>query len=191
LRSWLPRLLVESLLIVFSVLLALGMSQWQEKRGRRERANVALQSIRAELEENRESVSRARTNHMAVRDSLRSYTQRREPLPSRIYLGGVFNPALTHSTAWESARETGVMTDLPYELVLTLSRLYDRQARYRALGDAVAQDLMVQVRREGFEPVLRDRPTSLMALEEDFANRETVLVQGYDTVLAALNRRRF
>jgi hypothetical protein len=124
-----------------------------------------------------------------MKDSLQSYTQRRETPPARIYLGGVFNPAATHSTAWDSARETGVTTELPFQLVLALSRIYDRQARYRALGDALAQDLMMQVRREGFEPVLRDRPASLMALEEDFANRESVLLQGYDSVLDELRNR--
>ena len=188
-RSSLPRLIVESLLIVFSVLLALGVNQWQERRARRERTTVALQSIQAEIEANRESVSRARINHLSMKDSLQSYAQRHETLPARIYLGGVFNPASTQSTAWDSARETGVTTDLPFQLVLALSRLYDRQARYRDLGDALAQDLMMHVRREGFEPVLRDRPASLMALEEDFANRESVLLERYDSVLATLKDR--
>jgi hypothetical protein len=177
---------VESLLIVFSVLLALGLNQWQERRGRRERATVALQSIQAELEANRENVGKARANHLSMKDSLQSYAQRNEALPPRLYLGGVFRPAPTQSTAWDSARETGVTTDLPFELVLALSRVYDRQARYRALGDAVGQDLMMQVRREGFEPVLRDQPAGLIALEEDFANRESVLLQDYDRVLTAL-----
>jgi hypothetical protein len=188
-RSLLPRLFVESLLIVLSVLLALGVNQWQDSRRRKAQAAVALQSIQAELEANRESVSRARNNHLSMKDSLQSYTQRRETLPERIYLGGVFKPAATYSTAWDSARETGVTTDLPFQLVLALSRVYDRQARYRALGEALGQDLMMQVRREGFEPVLRDRPASLMALEEDFANRESVLLQGYDSVLDALKDR--
>ena len=174
---------------MFSVLLALGVNEWQDRRGRGERATVALHSIQTELEANRESVSRARTNHLSMRDSLQSYTLRREMLPARIYLGGVFRPAPTQSTAWDSARETGVTTDLPFQLVLALSRIYDRQARYRALGDAVGQDLMIQVRRQGFEPVLRDEPAGLMALEEDFANRESVLLQGYDSVLAALRNR--
>ena len=185
-RSSLPRLIVESLLIVFSVLLALGVNQWQDSRGRKERASVALHSIQSELEDNRESVNRARINHISMKDSLQSYTQRHETLPARIYLGGVFNPAATQSTAWDAARETGVATDLPFELVLELSRIYNHQARYRALGEALAQDLMMQVRREGFEPVLRDRSAGLMALEEDFANRESVLLQGYDSVLVAL-----
>lgn len=188
-RSSAPRFIAESLLIVFSVLLALGVNEWQDRRGRRERATVALHSIQAELEANRESVIRAWTNHVSMRDSLQSYTTRREMLPARIYLGGVFRPAATQSTAWDSARETGVTTDLPFGLVLTLSRTYDRQARYRALGDAVAQDLMIQIRRQGFEPVLRDEPAGLMALQEDFANRESVLLQAYDSVLSALRNR--
>jgi type II secretory pathway pseudopilin PulG len=186
-RPWLTRVLIESLFIIFSVLFALALDQWQEERGRNRRAQIALQSIQAELEENRESIQRARSNHVRLRDSLQSYVEKRQHPPTEIYLGGVFNPGLTHSTAWEAARETGATSDLPYPLVLALSRVYDRQARYRALGDAVVQDLMMQVRREGFEPVLRDRPANLMALQEDFANRELALGQAYDAVLAKLN----
>jgi hypothetical protein len=179
--------LLESLFIVFSVLLALAVDQWQDKRARTDRASIAMESIEAELQQNRESIRQARSNHLALRDSLKSYTQHHRRLPARIYLGGVFNPALVHSAAWESARETGVTADVPYELVLALSRVYDRQARYRTLGDALVLDLMMQVRREGFEPVLRDHPNSLMALQEDFANREWVLEQAYDSVIARLN----
>ena len=45
----------------------------------------------------------------------------------------------------------------------------------------------MQVRREGFEPVLRDRSASFMSLQEDFANREYVLIRGYNAALASID----
>jgi hypothetical protein len=76
---------------------------------------------------------------------------------------------------------------MPYALVLELARVYDRQAQYRSLTDALLQDLMMQVRREGFEPVLRDRSASFMSLQEDFANRESALIQDYGEALASID----
>jgi hypothetical protein len=187
--SWLPRMLLESLLIVFSVLFALGMDQWRTQRGRARQANLALQSIQAELEENLTSMQRARSHHLAMRDSLQHYVALRQAPPEQLYLGGIFRPAPIHAIAWESARESGTIADLPYALILELARVYDRQARYRALADALGQDIMMQVRREGMEPVLRDRASSFIGLQVDFANREFVLIEEYTRVLARLNSR--
>jgi hypothetical protein len=122
-----------------------------------------------------------------MRDSLMQYLARNQPLPPRIYLGGIFNPAPTYAVAWESARETGVTTVLPYELVLELSRVYDEQSRYRELADALVQDVMMAVRRQGAEPVLRDGSTGFISIQDDFANREQHLLEAYRTVLAKLS----
>jgi hypothetical protein len=103
-------------------------------------------------------------------------------------LGGIFNPALVSSSAWESAREAGVTSNVPYGLVLELSWVYAEQARYRALGDDLVQDLMSQIRREGMEPVLRDRSMNFIPLQEDFANREQRLTEVYERVLDELSK---
>lgn len=169
---WLPRILVESVLIVASVLLALAVDEWSEQRDEREAAEVAVQSIRAELVENRRNVARARSNHLAMRDSLAAYVAMRQAPPARLYLAGIFNPGLVHSTAWESAREAGAMDQMPYDLVLALSRIYDRQGRYQDLADGLVQGIMADIRREGIEPVLR----------------EAGLLREYDRALGALQQ---
>jgi hypothetical protein len=173
---------------VLSVLLALVLDEW--RRGRQERAELALavRSIRSELAENRSAVERARANHLAMHDSLLQYAGRREAPPARIYYGGVFNPAPVLDVAWESARSGGSLDRLPYELRLTLARVYDRQLRYRAMGDAIAQSAMTDVQRRGGEAVFRDGYANFLLLTEDFANRERVLTETYDSVLATLAR---
>lgn len=188
--AWLPRLLAESVLIVFSVLLALGMDQWLRDRDRAEVARVALESIRAEVEENLVNVERARDHHLAVHDSLTRYAALGQPPPPEVYLGGMFNAAPVYAVAWESARETGTLSDLPYELVLELSRVYDRQARYRQLGHAVVEDVMMQIRREGTAAVLRDGAMGFMSIQEDFAGREQRLSEAYRALLDRLRAPR-
>ena len=185
---WLARALLESLLIVLSVLLALGLDEWRDQRTRDARARMALASIDAELRDNAETVERARTHHLGMRDSLRLYVDRQQQPPPHVYLFGLFNPALVHATAWDSARETGATGEMPFELLLTLSGVYDMQARYRSLGDALAQDIMRQIRREGLEVVLRDGSERFITLQEDFAGRESTLLEAYAAALEDLRR---
>jgi hypothetical protein len=183
--------LAESALIVLSVLLALVLDEW--RRGRDERAEfaIALESIRAELADNRSAVERARANHLAVHDSLLQYVNRAQTPPPRIYYGGMFNPASVLSAAWQSARDGGSLDRLSYDVRLTLARVYDRQSRYRAMGDAIAQGTMSDVQRRGGEAVFRDGAANFLVLTEDFANRERVLTEAYDTALAVLARTRW
>jgi type II secretory pathway pseudopilin PulG len=184
--AWLPRVLAESVLIVLSVLLALAVDQWRDERDRAELAEVALGSIRAELEANRAGVERAREHHLAMHDSLTTYAEAGQRPPARLYLGGIFNPALVHSIAWESARETGATAEIPYETILELSRIYDIQTRYQALGSRLTQDIMTDVRREGTEVVLGDRFRGFISLQEDFAGREGRLLDDYARVAELL-----
>jgi hypothetical protein len=74
-------MLVESALIVFSVVFALAMDQWLENRERTAVADVALESIRAEVEVNLNNGERARGNHVAMRDSITRYVTLNQPLP--------------------------------------------------------------------------------------------------------------
>lgn len=187
-RIWLLKALFEAALIVLGVLLALAVNEWREGRQQSERAEVALQSIRAELRENLRSVERARANHRAMQDSLQAYAARGQMPPRRIYLGGIFNPALVHSAAWESARETDAAGNFQYDLMLTLSQVYGEQARYQALGGALVQDIMSQVRREGEVVVMRDSSASFIPLQEDFANREQRLAEAYEHALGQLGK---
>lgn len=186
---WLPRLLAESVLIVLSVLLALAVNEWRDERERAARAEMALASIEAELRENAEAVERARTRHRVKMDTLSAYAASGRLPPPEVYLYGMFSPGALHSTAWESAREAGVTSDIPYDLVLTLSRVYDAQNRYRALAAAMTEDIMRDVRREGMEIVMRDRFRSFIPLQLDFANREASLSEDYEAVLGVLAER--
>jgi hypothetical protein len=186
----------DVLLLLVGAVLALGADQWRESRAEARRTTLAVASIRAELAENLTRVENARAHHLMMADTLAGYERRRELPPARVYFGGVFNPALVLSTAWQTARETGALSQLPYALVLRLSPIYESQERYRALGEALAQGAMLEVQRRGALAVFRDSFAHFIQLEQDFSNREAVLARRYRQALATLdsvsadNRRR-
>jgi hypothetical protein len=186
-RSWMPRVLFESALIVLSVLLALFLDEWRRERHERSELSFAIRAIQAEVMENKAAVELARARHSATHDSLTVYAERGELPPARIYYGGIFNPAGVLNVAWQTAQQGGSIPRLPYDVRLLLSRT-DRQSAYRALGDAIAQSVYAEVARHGGESVFRDGYANFILLTRDFANRERGLAEAYDSVLVTLNR---
>jgi hypothetical protein len=190
LRWRLPAGMRDVFLVILGALLALAAEEWRTGRVERRRAAVALATIRAELVENRRRAETAHVYHRQIADTLSAYRDRNELPPPRVYLSGVIKPALPLSTAWEMARETGALADLPYPLVLRIAPVYESEARYRALADGLAQALMVDVQHRGIEPVFRDGFANFIPVERDFANREGSLVEDYDAVIAAVDSAR-
>jgi hypothetical protein len=185
-RSLLP-LVRDVMLLLVGAVLALGADQWREARAERRRADLAFASLRAELTENLVRVEAARAHHLMMVDTLTAYARRRELPPERVYFGGLFRPALLLSTAWQTARETGALSELPYALVLRVAPVYEYQEKYRALGEALGQGVMLDAQRRGAIAVFRDNFANFVQIEEDFSNREAVLARNYRQALAALD----
>jgi len=120
-------------------------------------------------------------------DTLERYVASKTLPPERVYFGGLLNPAFPLSTAWQAARETGSLTTLPYGVVLRIAPVYELQASYHALGDALGQATMTDMERDGAIPVFRDRFANFVVLERDFANREMVLDRAYTDALARVD----
>jgi hypothetical protein len=182
-----PPIVRDVLLVALGVVLAVAAESWRDARAEQRRSAYAIAGIRTELEENRERVARARANHLAMADTLTHYLQRHELPPRRVYFGGVFNPAHTLSTAWQTARATGALDNVPYMLVLFLGGAYESQESYRSLGSALAQSTMAEMQRRGVLPVYRDGFANFIPIEQDFATREGVLGGVYDAALHALD----
>jgi hypothetical protein len=173
--------------VLLGGLVALGADTWRDARQRDRRVAGTLASIRAELEANAERVAAARAHHLRVVDTLRHYSDRHTVPDSTVYLGGIFNPSQPTSTAWQSARETGVLADIDYRIVLAIAPAYETQERYRALGESVGQSIIIDMRRDGVTAIFRDRFARFIPLALDFANREWVLADRYRATLAHLD----
>jgi hypothetical protein len=183
---WLPRVLFESALIVFSVLLALAVDEWRDSRSQAARARIAVDAIVAELQANRRDAARAQTFHRGMAATLGALAAKGEPPSREVALGGLFQPARVVSTAWTSARETGTLDQLPYDLLLRISRVYERQSSYEELRMQILADIYIDIRRRGADEVLIAGYQGFLSLVGDFATREQELIANYDTVLSLL-----
>lgn len=188
-RSWLPKVLFESLLIVFSILLALAVDEWREDRQTQKRVDQALESFAGEIQRNREAVARVLPYHERLqghfRKLARSGTARsiRDMMSMEGFKG--FSPVTFESSAWRTAVATGVLTNLDFKTASLLSRLYTAQDDYAASQKMIFGVIQPTSFTEATLPmtisILNGYMTDIVIGEQD-------LLQSYDTILKYLEK---
>lgn len=133
-----PRaVLLESGLIIFSILLALAVNGWAERRAQDQLAERALRSFELEIRQNKRNVEEVLPYHRTLAASVRradslgsigSFADWREQIPE--FSG--FYPADLPATAWQSALAVGALTEIGYDTVATLSKVYYYQSKLDA-----------------------------------------------------------
>ena len=154
-RSWISRVLVESVLVVGSILLALALDEWNEDQDYLDLATLSLLNFEREIQQNRLRLEDVTPFHVGLRDVLANMDAGGEDVPAttiRNILEG-FQPALLVSTAWETAVATGALGYMDYDVVSGLSLTYNLQERLVTLNRSGMNDLLVGGFRSG-EPDL-------------------------------------
>lgn len=188
-RRHLVELSLQSVLIVFSILLALAVDEWAEGRDRARRAEEALASFAREIRANRQRVVEVLPYHRALRrevarvDSLgtvRSYADWRVAVPS--FAG--FHPPAPTSTAWATAVATGALPEIDYGLVAELSSVYNRQEKL----DAYSYSSLPLF--DFSDPAMNATVRRAYVYLASVVPMEEALLAEYDRVLPLLARRR-
>lgn len=131
--------LAEGFLIVFSVLFALFINKLFDDYKTLQKKEVAMDSIKKELNRNALIVKDWKTRHDIIRDRLVSINNgnndsiKRELLRNKYFdLGIITNHeslidnTLT-KTAWESAKSTGIVAEFEFETIEILTQVYSLQ----------------------------------------------------------------
>jgi hypothetical protein len=138
-RRELKKLLLECLLIVFSVLLALFINRTAENSKTRNQKRVALERIYKEVIKNYAVTQEWQARHQLYLDrTTRFVTNKNDSLRIRLlkkeYLdfdlitdGKGLTSNTMSSTAWDAAKSTQIISEFEYETVETLTRLYQSQ----------------------------------------------------------------
>jgi len=133
---WLPRVLFESMLIILSILVALGLDEWREDRQDAENIEHALSNFLSEVQQNKSRVEDAAPFNQGLRHVLgrRQEVKAIESVATYVNIVESYNPVVLQSTAWETAIATGALAKLDYNLVSNLSLTYSLQNRYQQLS---------------------------------------------------------
>lgn len=143
--DWLPRILVESALIVMSILLALAVNEYERNREDIELATQALQAFEREIRQNRARLEDVGPYRRGLREVITRMAEdgglaSSDEFQATIGLEGL-RPAFLTSTVWETALTTGALPHIDFDLVNALSLTYSLQARLEELSRTGMPDL--------------------------------------------------
>jgi hypothetical protein len=193
LRDWGPRALFECVLIVFSIMLALGLSAWWQDLERKERVREAREYFIQEIEANRAVLQSDEylPHHLRLAESLTGRwdapmtVEQAQPHLAAFETGVHLTPF--RDAVWRSFSTSGLMAYMPPEDVFALNDVYQAQDRLNLI-------------HQGFYPVLSEMPgklfigsgdvrPSLISLQlymNDVVGGEQMILQRYDAALEEL-----
>jgi hypothetical protein len=131
--------LAEGVLIVFSVLFALFINKLFDDYKTNESKTIAIESIRKELHRNAGILKNWKEQHIEVRNRITDILEgRNDSLKTELLkyeflnLGVLTNnksliDAILTSTAWESAKSTGIISEFDFETTQKLTHVYSMQ----------------------------------------------------------------
>lgn len=179
-------LLFQLSLVILGAVLALGFGQWKDLRNDRARMQAAMASIRSELQANRAEVLRAQRYHAMLADRFDRLQRQGAAQPEwKDFPQGLLSPARVVSTAWQSSLTTGAAAQLPYPQLLALSSIYEEQASYEQLSDALLATAYEDLMRGGSRKLLEGY-ANFAPVQRDFSGKEAELLEAYDRALASL-----
>ncbi len=130
---WLPQVMFESALIVVSILVALGLDEWREKREDAELVRNSLTTFLIEVQQNKIRVEDAVPFNQGLRQVLARhyFDDDVETVDEFVSMIESYSPAALQSTAWDTALATGSLAKMEYTVVTALSLTYGLQNRYQ------------------------------------------------------------
>ena len=171
-------LTIEALLVVFSVLLALGINSWRQTSSHQELAQRALKGIVEEAETNCSRIQAVQSYHQAVANDKRQ--------PGGIQVG------LLRNQAWDAAKTIGAAPHLDYEIVALIEEINANQSDHRFLvksyGTALYTVILQNEQKdenksknpEGERAVIGELVLIQTWLLEDYQNLSKLVEKHYD-----------
>lgn len=187
--EWLPRILIESALVVFSILLALAVSEWASDREDERLAVEALGGFHREIRQNRARLEDVGPYRRGLRDVIARMAESGEIASVDAFQATIglepLRPAFLTSTVWETALTTGAIPHIQFDVVNALSLTYSLQERLEELSRSGFPDL---ARGSHVDPA--DMPGALREVAVylgEVSRSESDLLAAYDEVLRILD----
>lgn len=129
----------EGILIVFSVLFALFIDNYAQRLKVEKQKKLAIERIKLELSQNQKIAKGWLVHHGKILeriknlmklpdDSLKKEFSKDNYLTFELLTNGKsFNNDLLSSTAWETAKSTGIIEEFDFELIESLTLMYEFQ----------------------------------------------------------------
>lgn len=123
---------LEFLIVMLSVLLALGLDSWRANKAEFELADKVLQNFEREILTNLAEVQEAYNHHVKLFDEIMNGRR-----------GISMRAATIENSAWEVAKSTGSIAIIDFEIVELASKIHELQRKYQRIEESSA-DIIYQ-----------------------------------------------
>lgn len=135
----LPEILIEAASVVFALVLALALNQWNERRELRERGDAVRAAIRAELGENRAEIESTRGNLAEIQKRLRDVLDGKETATHELTVD--LGVSLLSAAAWHASLATQASETIDFKWMTTVAKIYELQDNYLHVQAAAVDQL--------------------------------------------------
>lgn len=194
-RRWAPRAVFESLLIVFSLILALGLTNWAEDRETAERVQEARAFLAAEIAANRAVLvgdqylpHHRRLNSLFSQASKVERPTRQDAMPAfqALFETGI-HVAPLRDAVWRSASSSGLTAKMPLTEVFLLSDIYRQQEQLGRMSETFVAGTPALLTGLENGSGVKAALTAVNLHLGDITASEAGLVRQYDAALARLD----
>lgn len=178
----LPEILIEAASVVFALLLALALNQWNERRELRERGAAVRAAIRAELSENRAEIDSARPHLAEIRRQLRDAVDGKAAAAHELTVD--LGVSLLSAAAWRAALATQATQTIDFKWMTNVAKIYELQDNYLHV-QAAAVDQLTSIPAGGDKDA-KAIAASLIARMDGLAQLADGLAKAYDDELGPM-----
>ena len=161
----------ELIIIVIGVCIGMMLNSWNQKRLDRNQANLYLNGIVEELEENSKNVEASLLHHKKLYEQLQANDEN---------VNMVLSPALLRDVAWELSKTSIFKGNIDQGLYLNIAKIYSIQRELEETGDQ-ATDRMSEINIIGPYYLLSTLEKDLSEEEVNFIN--SAMRDGWKAVL--------
>jgi hypothetical protein len=197
LRRWAPRAVFESVLIIFSVCLALGLSQWAEDRRTAERVDDIRGFLAREMRENRALLvsDDYLPHHNRLKRDFSAAAGRQsdpvDPEATRIamqnMLASGYHPPQMKNAVWTSVSSGELIEHMPPEDVFLLAEVYRGQQTLEQWSDQGADTAVGLLDILQRPEEAKNRLIRMVVFLEDMTAQERRLIELYDRAIAQMD----
>jgi hypothetical protein len=168
LRRRVPELLLEAAMIFFAVMLALAAEEWRENRDRLALADRALRSVAEELRSNLEELERTGERNAGRLEAAGTVLAELEAGQDQGNADIGLEVSLLSTAAWQSAQMSQAVQYLDFDIMRTLSEVYEIQDLYDRVQTGAVDNMTEMMRTAEEDPVaaVRQGVISLSVLQE-------------------------
>ncbi len=190
------KLIFESILIIFSVLLALFLNEYRGQLKENQQKELAIKIVKIELKSNLEILNEWRPYHEKVLNNLNEALNSNSTNSTLFTENGVFTWSLMpngvvqrviDNGSWQTLKSSSISSTIEFNTMFTLSQLYKHQAQ--GVESTLNRILKIISARESLEQ--KNQRSTIILLRNTFnemVSQEIFLIKKYEQALIEIEK---